>query len=521
MPGKTDRPFVRMGPGQHGDVAAGTARGRFERGLSAREARPQEVTPMIDVRKHAGSAVGAAVGLLVLATGVLLANGAAGRLRRPLEVAATDALGMEVRIAGPVGIGLLPDPHLTAGDCRVLGDSGTTIVSVRRVLIGIDVFAYFRGHRQLGRIELAGPHLFLVRDRGRRLNAERLRKALASVGMLDGAHVRITDGRLDYTDLAREATYEASGIGFEAHELRIPQAPAGDVRRALVLRGALDCREFHTGTIAITAVHLVLAAKNGTLDCSPMAMEVLGGRWKGALRADLSGPVPGFHLTGALRGLRTERFPGNARAKQRLVGSMDLSADLAIRGRTADEAVRSLAGTVSLQGSGLVLEGTDLDVAFSRYESTQNFNLVDLGAVFFAGPVGLAVTRGYHFGGLFRGAHGSSRIGRVVSEWTADHGALRAKDVAMATAANRIALTGRIDLVGRRFEDVTIAVVDAGGCARLRQHLHGSLGNPVMDKPKMLGSLAGPVLGLYRRTRRLLPEKPCVPFYSGSVAPPR
>jgi AsmA protein len=93
--------------------------------------------------------------------------------------------------------------------------------------------------------------------------------------------------------------------------------------------------------------------------------------------------------------------------------------------------------------------------------------------------------------------------------------------VALATTKNLIALHGGLDFVNRRFADVTVAAIDAKGCARVQQVIRGSFGKPVVEKPRVLTSLAGPVLKLYRQTRGLFPAGPCEVFYSGSVAAPR
>jgi hypothetical protein len=182
--------------------------------------------------------------------------------------------------------------------------------------------------------------------------------------------------------------------------------------------------------------------------------------------------------------------------------------------------VRSAAGDISLRGENLTLVGNDLDRTLSKFESSQNFNLVDVGAVFFAGPIGLALTKGYNFASLFSGSGGNSAIRMLISEWKVEHGVAQATDVAMATAKNRIALQGGLDFVNGRFADVTVAAIDEKGCATVRQTIHGSFGNPVVDKPRVLKSLAGPVLKLYKQVRGLLPEAPCEAFYSGTVEPP-
>lgn len=241
----------------------------------------------------------------------------------------------------------------------------------------------------------------------------------------------------------------------------------------------------------------------------------------GGLRADVSGPVPLYQVHGSLPRFRIEEFLKTLSPNKAAEGAMDFSASLSMQGRTVSELVRTTAGEFSLRGRDLTLVGNDLDRTLSRFESSQSFNLVDVGAVFFAGPLGVAVTKGYNFASLFRGSGGKSSIGTLVSDWRVERGVAQAKDVAMATTKNRIALQGGLDFVNERFADVTVAVIDAGGCARVRQAIRGSFGKPVVEKPRVLTSLAGPVLKLYRQTRGIFPAKPCEVFYSGSVPPPR
>jgi hypothetical protein len=57
--------------------------------------------------------------------------------------------------------------------------------------------------------------------------------------------------------------------------------------------------------------------------------------------------------------------------------------------------VRSADGDAFLHAHDLTLEIGDIDKELSRYESGQSFNLVDVCAFFFAGPLGLAVTKEY------------------------------------------------------------------------------------------------------------------------------
>jgi AsmA protein len=202
---------------------------------------------------------------------------------------------------------------------------------------------------------------------------------------------------------------------------------------------------------------------------------------------------------------------------------MTLSPDLAFRGKDAPEMKRTLSGQVSLRGDDLTLHGMDIDGALSTVEQAQQLNLADMGAFLLTGPLGAEATKGYRFGGASRSAAGEkeSRLTRLVSDWTVRDGVAEAKDVAFATRKNRIALKGKLDIVNERFVDVTVAVLDEKGCAKLRQKISGPFRDPQMDKVSALESVVSPMLGIFERAKRLMGRSECEPFYAGSVPHPK
>jgi len=209
--------------------------------------------------------------------------------------------------------------------------------------------------------------------------------------------------------------------------------------------------------------------------------------------------------------------------KKYLSGPMTVTPDLSARGKDADGMKRTLSGTVSLRGDGLTLHGMEIDGILSKVDEAQKLNLADVGAFLLAGPLGPAALKGYRYGGDNRSAagEGESRIIRLVSDWTVRNGVAEARDVAFSTSKNRIALKGKLDLVNGRFVDVTVAVLDGKGCAKIRQKISGPFGDPRMDKMSMLQSVAAPLLGIFEReAKRFLGPSACEPFYAGTVQHP-
>jgi AsmA protein len=464
--------------------------------------------------------IGGAAGLLVLVAWAAPLFLDVNRYKPKLEAAATDALGMDVRVDGRLSMGFFPGFHFTVEGGRILGEQGVTVASAKRVSFWIDMLPLLRRAIRLRRVQLAQPWLSIERNPEGRFNVERLRKAVALLGSLDRASVSLSDGTLLYADRGSGEGFEAANIDVAASRLWIATGASPQLWQRVSLRAELTCGEVRTKGLAVSALKVSIDAKDGVLDLKPVTMRIFGGQMAGDIRVDFSAPVPLCQIGCSLPQFRIEEFLLTLSPKRAVEGTMDFTASLMMQGKTWSQMVQTATGEMSLRGKNLMLEGNDLDGTLSRFESSQNFNLVDVGAVFFAGPLGLAVTKGYNFAGLFQGSGGSSRIHTLVSTWRVERGVAQAKDVALATAENRIALQGGLDFVSGRFADVTIAVVDAGGCATVRQSIRGSFGRPEVEKPDVLKSLSGPFRKLYKHARGLFPSGPCKVFYSGSVVPP-
>ncbi|HLN90749.1 MAG TPA: AsmA family protein, partial [Patescibacteria group bacterium] len=328
----------------------------------------------------------------------------------------------------------------------------------------------------------------------------------------------VTAARLVYSGPGGKV--EADRIALGVDNLAVGDDGKHDLLRRISFSGTAGIGEFRADNIVITDLKAPMAGKDGVLDLDPVTMRLFGGQGSGSLRADLSGPVPNYNVRYSLSRFRIEEFFKALSPKKVAEGSMDFSSSLSTRGKTANEMTRNANGEFSLRGESLTLDGVDLDRTFSRYEASQNFNLVDVGAFFIAGPFGPLITKGYNFGSIFVGSGGSSRIRVLVSGWKVERGIAQAKDVAMATNENRIALVGSLDFVNERFNDVTVAVVDGEGCAKVRQKIRGPFRKPEVEKASVLKTAAGPILSVFKQAGKLL-GGPCEVFYAGSVAPPK
>jgi uncharacterized protein involved in outer membrane biogenesis len=464
-------------------------------------------------------AISGFVGLLVLVAVALLLFVDPNAYKPRFEAAASGALGMEVRVGGRLGIGLFPGLLVTLEDVHIR-TRGVDIVSAKEVRLGIDLLPLIQKEVRIGKIALKNPSISIERDRDGKFNFE-TPQTVGTLPALDLAKVSLSDGNILYADKKSGEGFEAGDCSLDVRRLLLSGGKSTDLIKNLSFTAELDCGEIRTKDFTVSDLKFSADGKNGVFDLKPVTMRVFSGQGSGSIRADFSGAVPLYHVRYSLPQFRIEEFFKTLSPQKVAEGSMNFSANLSMQGKTVNEMKQTANGEAALRGENLTLNGRNLDLEFSRFESSQNFNLVDVGAFFFAGPVGLAITKGYNFASIFQGSGGSSKIRTLASDWKVGHGVAQAQDVAMATNEHRIALRGGLDFVNGRFDDVTVALIDAEGCAKVRQKIRGPFQNPVVEKPNILKSLAGPALKLLKKGRKLFPGGECEVIYAGSVAPPK
>lgn len=463
--------------------------------------------------------VGGFVGLLVLAALALLLFVDANAYKPRLEAAASKALGMDVSAGGRLGIGFFPGLHLTLEDGRIR-NRGTNLVSARQASIGIDILPLLYQKVRIGKITLENPVISIERDRDGKFNFQKSEVSDKPLPVLDLAKISFSDGTIVYTDQQSGQGFEAGNCNLDLRRLRLPGGERPDLMKRLSFTAQLACGEIRKNDFTVSDVKITANGKDGVFELKPVTMRVFGAQGSGSIQADFLHGVPRYHVRYSLPRFRSEEFLKTLSPQKAAEGPMDFSANLSMQGKTVSEMKQTADGEASLRGENLTLDGIDLDRVLSRFESSQNFNLVDVGAFFFAGPVGLAVTKGYGFASIFQGSEGRSEIRTIVSDWKVERGVAQARDVAMATNENRIALHGGLDFVNEQFNDVTMATIDAKGCATVKQKLRGSFQKPVVEKPNILMSLTGPARKLLKKGRDIFPGRECEVFYAGSVAPP-
>jgi AsmA protein len=440
-----------------------------------------------------------------------------------IEAGASKALGMAVRIEGRLGLDFFPGFGISLKNVSVR-KMGADIVTVEKMRVGLRLIPLARREVRLSRVELVRPVFSLVRHKNGRFNFEKPERTLME-RLLTVNRMSISEGRLVFTDESSARRIKADDFNATIRNLSYSRTDVAKPFKDISFAGDIRCKTVTSNNFTLTNLVMSAAGGNGILDINPVRMDIFGGTGSGSIHADMTGASPHYRVIAALNRCRIEEliqaFSHGKSPRKSMEGTVNFSADLTATGKSTDEIKRSLNGDLSLNGEDLMLSGIDIDALIPKYERSQNFNLVDVGAFFLAGPFGPVLTKSYNFGSLYEESRGGKGgIKKLVSIWKVKNGTAGAVDVALASKKYRIAMKGGLNFNNDRFVDVTVAVLDKRGCAVYSQKVHGPFRKPRIEKVSIFKSIGGPVTNALEDAWKFIRGGECAVFYSGSVAQP-
>lgn len=462
----------------------------------------------------AGGAIAGALALAGLGIFFMDANAFKPRV----EAAASRATGMKVQIAGNLSFRFFPGLYMALEDVQIQ-NRGIDVGSAQHAKLGIEFLPLLQKKVRVRSVTLTNAKLYIERDAKGVLNTENTEKPKGTPRTLDLTRISALDVTVVYADKKSGKRVEAKDCKLEASRLQLTGVSGTDLMNNIHLAADLTCARVSNNEYVLSALKLTAKGEKGIFNLKPLNLQIFGGQGSGQVTANFSEPEPHWKVQYSLAKFRVEAVLATTTSTHMAKGLMDFSTTLSMRGENRKAVQQTAQGEATLRGENLMLVGRDLDRELALYESTQKFNLVDLGALYFAGPLGLAITKGHDYANLFKGKGGNSQIQKLVSQWKIEHGVAEAQDVALATNENRLALQGGLDFANQQYQHVTVALVDTKGCTLIRQKIRGSFKKPVVEKPNIIKAITGPVRKLLTKTKEAFAGKQCELFYSGSVTP--
>jgi len=257
-------------------------------------------------------------------------------------------------------------------------------------------------------------------------------------------------------------------------------------------------------------------AQHGVYTVIPGKSKLFGKEGKGTYTLDPFSEIPNFQVKYQVDQYDVKDLMGNFIKDSLILGKMDFKIDVSLDILEDQDVLSGLNGEILLKGEDLTLYGIELDKLIRKFERSQNFNLVDLGAVMFMGPAGLAISKGGSYADILVTDYSSnSRIMKLVSGLRVENGRVLLNDLAFSTEENRVAAKGWIDLPKDSL-DAVFAVVDQNGCSIIEQQIYGSIKEPEKSSIRFLETIIAPLTNLLQAAI----GRDCEVFYEGQVQHP-
>ena len=460
--------------------------------------------------------------LLIIVTIITLFLFDINSYRSKIESVTSEATGLDVAIKGKVSLSLFPF-GLSAKDVHAT-DKGGQVLALERLGIRAELLPLLRGQLKITGCELVKPSLTIVKDKGGKYNFTRVGKKSkeSSPGRPFSLNeLNISKGTLVYLDQKTGEKTEWNGINLAARDLSLADS-YGEIIRNLSFTGSIDCRELIKKDLKIDNIKSSVKAEKGVFVLTPLTMEIFGARGEGGVTLDCARADFEYKINLKVPTLDFDSLMKSFGAERMIGGKGDLMVSLTVKEKEGRFLRNGIDGTLSLRGDNLTTYTVDLDKVLTSYETSQEFNLADIGVYFIAGPLGPIALKAYRYGDLYyqsRGGRGT--VMHFVSHWNIKNGKAEAIDCALATRNNRVALKGKLNFVSERYEGVTVALLDDKGCAKFKQSIRGSFGSPQVGTVSAVESIAGPILNVYRQAKQFIQGGKCEVFYRGSVQQPR
>lgn len=437
-----------------------------------------------------------------------------------MQTAASRGMGMQVSLDGPLSIGLFPAPNITLHDVHVQ-NRGVALGSVEQAYVRYRWLPLFHRDPELDKVVVKGAHVLIRKGTDGTLDLVRSTPPvhLRAHGPIE---ITATDSVIRYEDAKGGGWVEADGCDAKVHQVYSEKPDGRRALERLSFSGAdMTCKTVNASKFTGTDLKVsAVAPGKGVYDLNPITLQAFGAPATARFHGEFKGDDESYTAAVSVPDVQIARILNDLGFQPIASGQVSLTGDMAYHGESHRDLLESVNGGITFHGTGITLQGYDLDKEMVRFERTQRFDLADVVGLFVLDGAGMLATKGYDYRELIsKHRGGTSHVHELVAQVQISDGVVHTQDVAMSTDTHRMAAQGTLKLTTDDLGDVTLALVDAKGCPIAEEKLAGSIRQPKLAKGTILHTLAGPVRRLANKAEDVFTKNGCKPFYDGAVKP--
>ena len=328
--------------------------------------------------------------------------------------------------------------------------------------------------------------------------------------------INLKDGNLIYN--SPKDTIELKLLSLNFTDIYFNERVNQNPFATLSATGKLNANEIITKYFILNDTNLKFTFTNGEYEIESNHARLFGERAKGKSHFKIKpfNESPTYQIKFDVSEFYAEEMFSVFLEDTIVTGPLSLFMEIRSQGTDWHKVLKDMSGDIKLSGKNLTFYGLDADKLIEKFKRSQSFNLVDLGAVMLAGPVGIAVTKGSDYASIFIIDSGeSSEIKKLISNWEINNGNFIIQDAAFTTTKNRVATNGFVNFIQDSLE-LNVALLNKYGCSIFSQRVYGDLNSPSLERVKVVGTILAPVTNLIDDILGI----DCDVFYNGLVKHP-
>ena len=482
------------------------------------------------------------LGLVIVGLVIFIATMDLNQYKPKIEQAVKDASGYDLKINGDISVSFSPI-GVSVGDVSVSAPSQKPFATFKSFDVALELMPLLSQEVKVNYVILSNLNLMIEKMKNGKNNFDVVapKKPTAKseaastqetsepskLPLINVTEVRLDNANITYIDNISNSKANVKNLNVTINNISLDSTK--EKLKSIALRGDVKIAQITYNKYNIYNTTLDFDLKDAVANLNSMKYTIFDSQASAKARVDMSGKEPKISVEELIPNLKLENFSKEVLEKDLLKGVVNAKANISFVG--ADElSVRKTAkGVVLFDGQGVGVKGYDIDKIVKSYNALKSGDLKKAGASFLSSAMDNASKGKGAFDDL---KGGTTAIERLHVKIDIAKSIATLSDVAIATAGNRIAVKGSINIVDESLKGVSVAILDKKGCASYSQNISGSLSNP---KGKSLTSkdevsveqvqeVVSMVSSFFGKSKKKKVEKKsnddCKPFYKGVVKHP-
>jgi len=437
------------------------------------------------------------LGLVIVGLVIFIATMDLNTYKPKIEQAVKDASGYDLKINGDISTSFSPI-GISIGDVSVAVPNQKPFATFKSFDVALELMPLLSKEVKVNYVILSNLNLTIEKMKNGKTNfdvvtekkntsskkaAEASKEEPTKLPLVNVTEVRLDNANITYIDNISNSKANVKNLNVVINNISLDSTK--EKLKSIALQGNVDIKKITYNKYNIDDITLDFDLKDAVANLKSMKYTIFGSHASAKAKVDMSGKTPKVSLEELIPELKLENFSKEILEKNLLEGIVNAKVNLSFVGADELSVKKSVKGTILFDGKNVGVKGYDIDKIVKSYNDLKSGDFKKAGASFLSSAMDNA-SKGKGAFDTFKG--GTTAIDHLHVKIDIAKRVAKLSDVAIATANNRIAVKGGINIVDESLKNVVVAILDKKGCASYSQGISGSLSNP---KGKSLTSKDG------------------------------